>query len=47
MISDIMIAYTNIKSIVITDDGDTDFINISGGVVQGDTLAPFLFIILS
>ena len=28
-----------------TDDGDTDFINISGGVLQGDTLAPFLFII--
>ena len=28
-----------------TDDGDTKFINISGGVLQGDTLAPFLFII--
>ena len=28
-----------------TDDGDTDFINISGGVLQGDTLAPFLLII--
>ena len=41
----IMIAYTNTKSIVKTDDGDTDFINISGGVLQGDTLAPFLFII--
>ena len=40
-----MIAYTNTKSIVRTDDGDIDFINISGGVLQGDTLAPFLFII--
>ena len=44
IISAIMIAYTNTKSIVRTDDGDTDFINISGGVLQGDTLAPFLFI---
>ena len=28
-----------------TDDGDTDFIKISGGVLQCVTLAPFLFII--
>ena len=41
-----MIAYKNTKSIVRTDDGDTEFINISGGVLQGDTLAPFLFIIV-
>ena len=41
--SAIMIAYTNTKSIARTDDGDTEFINISGGVLQGDTLAPFLF----
>ena len=40
-----MIAYKNTKSIVKTDDGDTDFKNISGGVLQGDTLATFLFII--
>ena len=40
-----MIAYKNTKSIVRTVDGDTDFINISGGVLQGDTLAHFLFII--
>ena len=45
IIGAIMIAYTNTKSIMRTDDGDTDFINISGGVLQGDTLAPFLFII--
>ena len=45
IISAIMIAYKNTKSIVRTDDGDIDFINISGGVFQGDTLAPFLFII--
>ena len=45
IISAIMKAYKNTKSIVTTDDGDTDFINISGGVLQGDTLALFLFII--
>ena len=45
IISAIMIAYKNTKSIVRTDDGDTDFINISGGVFQGDTIGPFLFII--
>ena len=28
-----------------TDDGDTDFINISVGILQCDTQAPFLFII--
>ena len=45
LISTIMIEYKNTKSIVRTDDGDTDFINISGGVLQGDTLAPFHLII--
>ena len=46
IISAIMIAYKNTKSIVRTAvrhrhyDGDTDFINISGGggVLQGNTL---------
>ena len=41
-ITDIMIAHKNTKSIVRTDDGDTEFINISGEVLQGDILAPFL-----
>ena len=44
IISAIMIAYKNTKSIVRTDDADSDFINISGGVLQGDILSPFLFI---
>ena len=38
-----MIAYKNTKSIVLIDDSDTEFINISGGVLQGDTLAHFIF----
>ena len=45
IISAIMITYKTTKSVVRTDDGDTDFINISGGVLQADTLAPFLLII--
>ena len=45
IISAIIIGYNNTKSIVRTDDGDNDFINIPGEVLQGDTLAPFLFII--
>ena len=39
-----MIAYKDTKSIVRSDDGDTEFINITG-VLKGDTTAPFLFII--
>ena len=45
IINAIMIAYKDTKSIVRSDDGDTEFINITGGVLQGDTLAPFIFII--
>ena len=30
---------------MITPDGDTEFFEILAGVLQGDTLAPFLFII--
>ena len=41
---DIIIAYTITKSIVRTDDGNTEFIKIFGGVFQCDILAPFLFI---
>ena len=40
-----MITYKYTKLIMRSDDGDTEFITITGGVLQGDTLAPFLFII--
>ena len=30
---------------VCSPDGDTDFFDISAGVLQGDTLAPYIFII--
>ena len=45
IINAIMITYKDTKSIVRSDDGDTEFITKTGGVLQGDTLAPFLFII--
>src|SRR6188508_2060418 len=37
--------YTDSKSFVSTPDGDTESFSINTGVLQGDTLAPFLFII--
>ena len=40
-----MILYKNMKAMVHRADGDTDFFNIVTGVVQGDKLAPYLFII--
>ena len=39
----IMILYRNVK--VRSPDGDTEYFDIVAGVQQGDTLAPYLFII--
>ena len=41
----IMIMYQDTQSMVRSPDGDTDFFDISAGVLQGDTLAPYIFII--
>jgi hypothetical protein len=41
----INILYKNTEAQVITPDGDTEFFRIVAGVLQGDTLALFLFII--
>ena len=38
--------YTNTKATVISPDGETEFFDILIGVLQGDTLGPFLFIIV-
>ena len=35
----------NTEAIVHSPDGDTNFFNIVAEVLQGDTLAPYLFII--
>ena len=41
----IMIFYGNAKVKVHSSEGDTDYFDIVAGVLQGDTLAPYLFII--
>ncbi|XP_066928231.1 uncharacterized protein [Clytia hemisphaerica] len=46
LISAIRALYVSTKAKVITADGDTDIFDIHAGVLQGDTLAPFLFIIV-
>ena len=38
--------YDNTRAKVITPDGETDFFEIKAGVLQGDTLAPYLFAIV-
>ena len=44
-IAAIMILYRNTKVKVRSPDGDTDYFDIVAGVLQGDTFAPYLFII--
>ena len=41
----IMMLYKNTKVKVCSSDGDIDYFDIVAGVLQGDTLAPYLFII--
>ena len=45
IVTAIMILYRNTKSMVRSPDGDTEFFDILAGVLQGDTLVPFLFLI--
>ena len=40
-----MMLYKNTKVKVYSPDGDTDYFDIVAGVLQGDTFAPYLFII--
>ena len=44
-IATIMILYRNTKVKVCSPNGDSDYFNIVAGILQGDTLAPYLFII--
>ena len=41
----IMMLYKSTKVKVHSSDGDTNLFDIVAGVLQGDTLAPYLFII--
>ena len=42
-----MMLNSNTKAKVRSPDGDTDFFDIVAGVLQGVTLAPYLFVICS
>ena len=44
-VAGITILYRNTKVKVRSPDGDTEYFDIVAGVLQGDTLAPYLFII--
>ena len=44
-IAAITILYRNTKVKIHSLDGDTEYFDIVAGVLQGDTLAPYLFII--
>ena len=46
-VSVIMMLYKNIRSMILSPDGDIPFFKITTGVLQGDTLAPFFFICLN
>ena len=46
LLSAIESMYTNTRAKVISPDGETAMFDITAGVLQGDTLAPFLFIIV-
>ena len=45
LLQQIMMLYKNLKVKVCLPDRDTDYSDIAAGVLQGDTLAPYLFII--
>ncbi len=46
LLKTIQAIYTNTKAKVMSPDGETDTFEIMMGVLQGDTLAPFLFVIV-
>ena len=38
--------YSDTKAKVLSPDGETEYFSITAGVLQGDTLTPYLFIIV-
>ena len=46
LVSAIMAMYRDTRAAVVTADGLSDLFATSSGVLQGDTLAPFLFVLL-
>ena len=45
IVAAIKVMYENTSALVITPEGNTDVFKIDTGVLQGDSLAPFLFIV--
>ena len=45
LVQAISVTYSNTHAKVCSPDGETDYFEIHRGVLQGDTLAPFLFVI--
>ena len=46
IIEAIKVLYTNTKATILTPDGETPSFPIKAGILQRDTLAPFLYIIV-
>ena len=46
VVNDISVLYKNSKSAVMVDGGLSDPFDVTTGVLQGDVLAPFLFVVL-
>ena len=46
LLSAIELMYQDTRAKVVTPDGDTEMFEILAGILQGDTLAPFLFVIV-
>ena len=46
MVEAIRLLYTNNSASVLSPDGETKPFDIKAGILQGDTLAPFLFIMV-
>ena len=42
----IQIMYVNTSAVVLTPEGETTNLNINTGVLKGDPLAPYLFVIV-
>jgi len=46
MLNAINLLYENTRARVVTPDGETEYFEIKAGVLQSDTLAPYLFAIV-
>ena len=46
MVNAIMLIYGDIKAKFVSPDGGTHYFEILAGVMQADTLAPYLFVIV-